>query len=437
MSDNLKDTMEALGRGFEEFKALHARELAEVKAKGEATAETKAAVERVNATLSDLQEQVQRLETIQARGVPLGEATSREEREIERTRVQNFLAAARGVPVDQVDVSEGDLAAVRAYKPAFLNLLRRGGHNGDTLPAEIKAGLSVGSDPAGGYLVPPDMSGNIATLVYESSPVRQVANIETIRGDRLSGRNDLAEAGSGWVGELASRSETTAPGFGKWEIPVHEQYASPKSTQQLIDDSIVNIEAWFSAKVAAKLARDEATAFVTGDGVARPRGFMTYSSGTPSATSWNVVQRSITGVDGGFHATLPGDVFHTVIGTMKSEYLANARWAMNRTTLAATRKIKDGDGTYLWEKSFAVGQPFSLLGFPVVLMEDMAAIGSSSLSIAFADFRAAYTIVDRAGLNTLRDPYTDKPNVVFYTTRRVGGDLVNFEAIKVIKFYTS
>lgn len=434
MSTELKTMIEEMQKGLSDFKALHTRELEEVKASGATSAETKVAVERVSASITDIQAKIQELETVQARGIPIGEATSREERETERAGVRAFLARARGKAVDEVEVTDNDIQAVRAYKGAFLALLRRGGHNGDQLTGEIRATMTVGSDPDGGYLVPPDTSGRIAAFVYESSPIRQIASVQPTKSDRLTGRNDLGEAGGGWVGEQQTRPKTDTPQLGRWEIPVHELYANPDASQKEIDTSIVDIEAWLVEKAGKKLSRLEATGFVSGDGVEKPRGFTTYGAGTPSATTWNVIQRLLTGVNGGFHATLPGDVFFDAIGALKPEYLGNARWVMNRALLTATRKIKDGDGNYLWEKSFQAGTPFMLLGYGITIAEDMPALATDSLSIGFGDFREGYQIVDGPGIRLLRDPYTNKPFVQFYTYRRVGGDVVNFEAIKLIEF---
>jgi HK97 family phage major capsid protein len=449
MPEDLKTTIEAIEKGFVAFKAEHAKELAEIKAKGEASAEAKAAADKTNAALTELQtqhatmtvqiaaqeKQLHEAETILARvGTvdPRGPRSDEAAKEEAGARV--FLARARRQSVDEVQVTPDDLTAVRAYKPAFLAFLRRGGHNGDTLPQEIRAAMSVGSDPDGGYLVPPDMSGRMVSLIYESSPIRQIASVTTTRGNEITGRNDLAEADAAWVGETAARPATTTPTVGEWKIPVHEMYANPGATQTLIDDSMVSMEDWLNGKVADKMARLEATAFVSGNGVGKPRGFLDYAhASAPTAAAWQRVEQTNTGVNGGFHATLPGDVFHTTIGKTKAAYLAAARWVMNRTVLAATRKIKDGDGTYLWEKSFQAGQPFQLLGYPVTLAEDMPAIATDSLSMGFGDFRG-YQIVDRIGIRVLRDPYTNKPYVQFYTTKRVGGDVVNFEALKLIKF---
>jgi HK97 family phage major capsid protein len=267
--------------------------------------------------------------------------------------------------------------------------------------------------------------------VFETSPMRAYASVQVISTDALEGLFDLNEASSGWVGETDTRSETNTPQLGKWRIPTHELYAKPTATQKLLDDAEINMEAWLAGKVAEKFARDEATAFVTGSGIGRPRGFLTYASGT---TLPGTIERFDTGVNGAFAAAPNGgDVLINALYGLKAQYRANATWFMNRATTTLVRKLKDQDGAYLWSPGIAAGQPATLLGYPVAAFEDMPSPATDSLSIAVGDMREAYQIVDRIGIRTLRDPFSSKPYVEFYTTKRVGGDVVNFEAIKLIE----
>lgn len=380
-----------------------------------------------------IESQHRQFETELARGAVLGQRPAAPDAAAQAridAMVREFQRVEPGIGVEEV----------RAYGKQFGKYLAHGldGLSGEERERQRFGGFraegTVGSDPEGGFNVPPDTAGRIAELIKESSPIRQIAFIETTRRDRKSGINDLDESGGGWVGETESRSDTTTPEIGKWEIPLRELYAQPKATQTQIDTAD-DAEAFFVRHASRKLARLEATAFVNGDGVAKPRGFLTYAAGTPSKSSWNVIEQSDTGVNGDFHATLPGDVFQTIIGTLKADYLANARWVMNRTTLAAVRRIKDGDGTYLLSRDFTRPGVGMILGYPITLAEDMPAMATDSLSIAFGDFRAAYTILDHlAGIRVLRDPFTDKPFVKFYTTQRVGGACIGFEALKLIKF---
>jgi HK97 family phage major capsid protein len=327
-----------------------------------------------------------------------------------------------------------DVESYRRYKSAFGNYLRRSNAGGG--PDEQKA-LSVGSDPDGGFAVHPDMSGRIAQLVLETSPMRQVANVVTIGTDALEGVNDLNDASSGWVGETETRTETTAPKLGEWRIPVNEQYAEPRATQKLLDDAAFDIEGYLAAKIADRLTRMENTAFISGNGVRKPRGILTYPAGVPSASTFSVIEQVPTGAAGAFASSNPGDALINLVYSLKAVYREDACFMMKRATLAEVRKLKDGNQNYLWQPDFQSKEGGTLLGFKVVEAEDMPAIGANSLSIAFGNFRQAYQIVDRQGIRILRDAYTAKPYVKFYTTKRVGGDVVNFEAIKLLKFATS
>ncbi len=325
----------------------------------------------------------------------------------------------------------GDFRAtdMDGYKAAFDTFLRKGE---EVMGPDERKALSVGTDPDGGYVVNPDLSGRIVMKVFESSPMRAYASVQVISSDALEGLFDLNEASSGWVGETDSRAETNTPQLGKWRIPAHELYAKPKATQKLLDDASINMESWLASKVAEKFARDEANAFVVGNGSNKPRGFLTYASGT---TLPGTIERFPTTVNGAFAAAPDGgDVLINALYGLKQQYRANATWFMNRATLKLTRKLKDDDGAYLWSPGIAAGQPASLLGYPVASFEDMPDPATDSLSIAVGDMREAYQIVDRIGIRTLRDPYSAKPYVEFYTTKRVGGDVVNFEAIKLIEF---
>lgn len=440
--NQIKDTVDQLGATFTEFRAAQDRENAEAKRLGAATGEAKAAVDKANAAITALEAKLdeqkkllQGLETETARNATL---SAGDRKDTERDNAQRFFNMAAGIRnTKPVTVGAEHVERYRGYAKALEAYFRRKVDN--DLTPEIHAALSVGSDPAGGYWVLPDTSGAIAKFVYETSPMRQYASVQAIGTDRLIGFNDLGEDSSaaGWVGENASRPETDTPEIGKWEIPVHEQYANPKASKSVLDDASVDIGAWLEGKVAARLARREATAFVSGNGVSKPRGFLDYASASApgsTPTTWKRVEYTKTGVNGGFHATLPGDVFITAIGLLKTPYLQGAIWAMNRTTKAAARKIKDGQGNYLMLPDFREGFKEVLLGMPVAGFEDMPAIATGSDSIALANFKEGYQIVDRQGIQVLRDPYTAKPFVHFYTTRRVGGDVVNFEAIKLIRF---
>lgn len=405
-----------LHRAFEQFRESNDQRLREIERKGAADPLTDQKVSRLNARLDQL-------ETMQSR-TPRGEIKMDD---IEEARV---FAAERKNHFH----GELDLGTYRQYKSALNNYLRKNNAGGNM--EEVKA-LSVGSDPDGGFAVHPDMSGRIASLILETSPMRQVANVVTIGTDALEGVNDLNEATSGWVGETETRSETTSPKIGEWRIPVHEQYAEPRATQKLLDDAMFDVEEYLATKIADRLSRMENAAFITGNGNKRPRGILTYSAGTPTSSNFSVIEQIATGGAGAFAASNPGDALVNLVYSLKAAYRDNAVFMMKRATLAEVRKLKDGNGNYLWQPDFQMKQGGTLLGFNVVEAEDMPTIAANSLSIAFGDFNAGYQIVDRMGVRILRDAFTAKPYVKFYTTKRVGGDVVNFEAIKLLKFAAS
>lgn len=269
------------------------------------------------------------------------------------------------------------------------------------------------------------MSARIVEKLFESSPMRELATVETTTSSSWEYLPDTDEPGSGWVGETQARPETTSPEIKKGEIVVHELYAEPRATQKILDDAGVNVEAWLGRKVGGKFGRDEATAFVSGNGVGLPRGILTY----PAGTAWAQIEQ----VNSGSASTLTGDGLIDLETALKAPYRARAVWLMNRTTQAVVRKFKDGQNQYLWQPGLAQGVPPTLLGYPVRLADDMPVVAADALAVAFGDFREAYTIVDRLGIRILRDAFTAKPFVKFYTTKRVGGDVVNFEAIKIQK----
>lgn len=315
------------------------------------------------------------------------------------------------------------------FKKAFDLYMRKGDASSY---GEIKS-MNTASDPDGGYLVAPAVSKQIITRVFESSPIRQLASIETISTDSLEFPIDDEEiASGGWVGEQQSRSETSTPQVGLKTIAVHELYAEPRATQKLLDDAQMNIEQWLSNKVSDKFGRDEATAFVSGNGITKPRGFLTY---TAWASAGVYERNKIEQINSGASGAFTGDGFIDLQNALKEPFQANAVFLIKRASFGAVRKLKDGDGQYLLGigGDLTKGQQMTLLGAPVRFADDMPVAAPNSLSVAYGDFRAGYTIVDRVGIRVLRDPFTAKPFVKFYTTKRVGGDVTNFEAIKIQK----
>lgn len=354
-----------------------------------------------------------------------GKEVNREDLDFKALSWAQFAAKQQGTQIKEYDHEQ-----MLGYKAAFNRYLRK---DDRVLSADEAKALSVGSDPDGGYLVSPDTSGRIVQKQFETSPMRAYASIQMISTDALEGLYDLDEATTGWVNETEARAETDTPELKTWRIPVLEQYAEPRATQKLLDDASIDVEAWLAGKVADKLARTENEAFVNGTQPYEPRGFLTYAAGT---TLPGQIEQTNSAANGAFAAAPnSGDILITVQGKLKSNYKRNATWFMNRTTLAAVRLLKDSNGQFLWQPSLQAGAPSTLLGDPTATFEDMPTYSTTgALAIAYGDMSQAYQIVDRMGIRVLRDPYTAKPWIKFYTTKRVGGDVVNFEAIKLIKF---
>lgn len=307
----------------------------------------------------------------------------------------------------------------KSYQEAFKQSLRR---EVNFLTLDEQKAMMVGSDPDGGYLVPTATSSRIITKVYETSPLDELAYHETISTDAIEIPIDTDEAGAGWVGETEARPETSTPQVGVQRIPVHEIYAKPKATQQLLEDAGVDVEAWLERKVSEKFARMRALAFISGSGIKKPRGILTYPAGS------NGVRGTIMQVPSGHATTLTPDGLVTLSFSIKDKYLANANWLMKRGTVGAVMLFKDAHDQYMWRPGLEAGKPSVLLGYNVRRADDMPAVGAGTLPVAFGDFRAGYTVVDRLGIRTLRDPYSSKPFVEFYTRQRAGGDVVDFEA---------
>ena len=433
MSDNteVKGLIEQIGRAHEEFKASVEKQLTEAKAgRNDAVLDEK--ITKLSDRLTELQEQKDAIEKRMNRQGLGGEQSA-----IEAKAVEDFNREIKSFARQRGQAVPADLTAdeMRSYKSAFTSVLRK---NDNQLTDSERKSLVVGVDADGGYLVPADVSGRIVTRLFDLSPIRGIANVQIISSDRLEGIEDLDEAAFGWVGETSARSETNTPRVGKYEIPANEMYAQPKASQKLLDDAAVDAEAWLSGKVAERFARAEGAAFVAGDGVEKPRGFTAYSTAATADASraWGTLEHVNTGVNGAFAASNPADILFDLEGAFKPGYLAGASWVTRRSVLTLIRKFKGSDNNYLWQPGLAAGRPSTLIGYPVVMAEDMPALGTASLSLALGNFGLGYQIVDRLGIRVLRDPYTEKPYVKFYTTKRTGGAVVNFETIKFVRFGT-
>ncbi|KIZ37219.1 MULTISPECIES: phage major capsid protein [Rhodopseudomonas] len=326
-------------------------------------------------------------------------------------------------------------SAAREHKSAFDAYVRSG--DVASLRALESKALSVGSNPDGGYLVPVELEHSISARLTAISPIRAIASVREISGSVYKKPFMTAGPATGWVGETDARTQTTSPTLDALSFPAMELYAMPAATATLLDDSAVNIDEWIASEVELTFAVQEGAAFVNGDGVNKPKGFLSYPTAANAAWSWGNLGYLATGAAGAFPADDPSDVLVDLIYALKAGYRQNGVFVMNRKTQAQIRKFKDASGSYLWQPPAQAGGRASLMTFPLIEAEDMPDVAANSLSVAFGDFRRGYLVVDRLGVRVLRDPYSSKPYVLFYTTKRVGGGVQDFDAIKLLKFAAS
>ncbi|KPM65559.1 capsid protein [Pseudomonas putida] len=318
--------------------------------------------------------------------------------------------------------------AASEHKTAFMQFVRKGI---DTGLGDLQAkALQIGTDADGGYAVPEELDRSIIELLKDTSPMRQVCNQISVGSPDYKRLVSLGGAGSGWVGETDARPATGTPTLGQVSAFMGEIYANPQATQTSLDDIFFDAEGWLDSEVAREFAEREGNAFLLGDGDKKPKGILAYalSAAKDSTRPFGTLQKLITGAAGGF----TGDNLIDLVHSLKAGYRANARFMMNNLTVAYARKLKDGDGNYLWRPGLELGQPSTLLSYGITENEDMPDVAADANAVTFGDYKRGYTIVDRIGTRVLRDPYTNKPFVGFYTTKRVGGMLVDSQAIKVM-----
>lgn len=428
----IKRLITTQGTAWEEFKREHTK-LLEAKADGKAISDFEAKLAKLDA---DLEKSATALDDVLVKmnrpGFETGSgsaAIADETKAFNNARRADAISKGRRVP-DEVGAD-----VYTAYKSGFLTLARTG--NLDDLSGDERKAMSAGSDPQGGYLLPPSTESRVVSKVYEQSPMRQLATVQPISTDALEGLVDNDETDAGWVSEQGARTGNDGtPDLGKWRIEAAEMYAQPKATQKLIDDASVDVEAWLAGKISAKMSRVEAAAFWSSNGVGKPRGLAAYPTVTTDDDSrtWGQMQHVITGANGAFAST-KADPLQDLLGSFRDQYLNGATFVLRREVRTLIRKMKEATSDrYLWEPSLQAGQPDRLLGYPARVDQYMPALATGSLSLAFGDFREAYTVVDRIGIRVLRDPFTSKPYVIFYATKRTGGGAVNFEAVKFLKF---
>lgn len=378
---------------FEEFKATNDQRLGELEKRGSADGLLEGKLDRLNAVLD-------------------GQKAAMDRALVDRARP---LLDGKGVHLD------------REYKEAFSAYVKRG---------EEKA-LSTGVGADGGYVVPSETETEITRLMTAVSPIRAIAGVRQVSGAVYKRPISVTGPTVGWVGETAARPTTNSQTLAELSYPTMELYAMPAATSAFLDDAAVDVGQWIADEVNAAFAAQETTAFVTGDGVNKPKGFLTATAVAETSWSWGNLGYIPTGVAGALPAANASDVLIDLVYALKAGYRQNASWVMNRKVQGALRKLKDADGNYLWQPAATADGKARLMGFDLVEAEDMPNIGANSLSIAFGDFRRGYLIVDRQGVSVLRDPFSSKPYVLFYTTKRVGGGIADFDAIKLLKFAVS
>ena len=357
-----------------------------------------------------------------------------EAKEFELARVfkTQQLVAHKSLPKTGIPDEMISLEEYRNYQKAMQVYLRIDEKNiGISHPEEFKY-LTVGSDPDGGILVTPVMSNRVIERIWEIDPIRQLAAVETIGTDALEMLEDLGQFGTDWEGETVSTTIAGTSQFNKKRIPVHIQSSRPYATQSMIDDASLNLEEWIAKKVSDKFGRAEAAAFVSGNGINKPRGFLTYADYTGTKGDGGVMLGQIEQRGSGAATAITTDGLITLKYSLVEDLLTRGTWLFNRLTIAELMKLKDGDGQYIWRPGITEGQPSTLLGLPLRMSTSMPAVAAGALAGALGDWREAYQIVDRQGITIQRDPYTKKPFVEFYTRRRVGGDVVNFQAVKLM-----
>lgn len=404
MSD-VNQVLEKLGQNWEATKATQDEIEAKLKAQEGNAAELKTKMDKIDAEFDSLSSMKKQIEETQASV----------KRIADNVELAHKKADEKGIDL-------------KAYGEALKKQVKNNWKATNLTEAETKA-LSSGVDADGGYTIEPFL-GDITGILFDSSPMRSLANSIQIGSETYKEIIDDAEAGAGWVAETAARPVTSTPTFNQVLIDAHEMYAFPTATEAVLEDSRFDLAPWLQMKVRDKFARLEATAFVSGDGSGKPKGFLDYTAKTANPEDYTFNQ--IGTVTAAAVADVTPDELNDLRGTLKAGYRGNAYWVFNRLTESYVRKLKQ-DNKYIWQPSFQLGTPDQLLGQRVSIFEDMPDLATGAKSIALGDFRQGYTIVDRVGISVLEDPYTQKPYRGFYIRKRVGGAVVNFDCIKVLQ----
>ncbi len=388
MGGELKTAMQDLLYTFERFKEANDERLSSLEQRGATDPLLSDKVDRLNMVVDEQKSALDRMTAIASRPA---------------------LDTAAATPVSEA-------------KQAFDAYVRAG------VMTAPEAKSIAASDSDGGIIAPEETAEMIDSGLRTISPMRQIATVRQISGNTYRKPFSTSPYGSGWVGETGGRTETSTPSLQALDFPAMELYAMPATTQVLLDDAIVDVGQWIADEVQTEFAAQESKAFVSGDGVNKPSGILSYTTAPNASRSFDEL-----GTIASAGASVSGDDLIDLVYTLEQAYRANGRFIMSRQTAAAVRKLKDTDGNYLWAPGLAAGQPSTLMGYPVTESEDMPAVSNGLTPIAFGDFTRGYLIVDRAGIQVLRDPFSAKPYVLFYTTKRVGGGVQDFNAIKFLE----
>lgn len=390
-----QQSFDTLVQAFQEYKTTNEQRLCELERKGSADALLSDKLSRLDLVLDQKMDHLKKLELATKRPV-LG-------------------SEGRGQAYESL-----------AQKQGFLTYVRQG-----EISALETKGLHTQTSEEGGYLIPQVISERIGETLTAHSPLRRLATVIEISSGALELLLDKKGAEAAWTGEVDPREETAAPQLQKLTIPTHELYAKPKATQKLLDDAKANVEEWLTRAIATKMAQMEHQAFLTGNGDKKPRGILSYDTVLGAQWTWGKLEHVLSNQNGeGIHM----DHLIQLMMSLKPEFMPGASWVMSRSALSEIRKLKAADGSYLWQPALDTSFKSSLFGYPIEIADDLPAYKEKAACqpVLFGNFKAGYQIVDRAGIQILRDPYSAKPYIEFYATKRVGGDVVNFEAIKVL-----
>jgi HK97 family phage major capsid protein len=399
----INELLEKQGKTFEEFKSANDKRIEALEKKGYAPADTVEKVENINGELTKLSKEI-----------------------AEIMKKMNRRPAGG---------SDSELTQEQAeHKAAFAEYFRKGRDN-NLHDLERKA-LNTGSDPDGGYLVPTEIETMIERVATADVAMRRLATVRQIGAPSYKKPVVTTGAAGGWLGETEEATETTTPKLSELEFTPGKLYAYPWATNDMLEDGVVDIEQWLTQEVEEIFVEKEGEAFITGTGIKKPRGILDYDTVANASYTWGKLGYIASGASGAFH-TDEGDALINLVHALKRKYRNGASWLMNDLTMAGVRKIKDAEENYIWRPGLEVGVSDTLLGYPVEIDDYMPDITANSLSIAFGNFKRGYLIVDRRGIAIIRDQVTKPGYTKFNVSKRVGGGVQNFEAIKLLKFAAS